>query len=1157
LEGLVAMTNQDKLQSESEEKGSQQVRLKRLYEFLLSRTDLGLDFNSSARKANKAVAFNETLIAHQWGMDNYRLFIRRMLRSMYPNKYGKDELELIPTMDLDRLVSVLESLDKYCSRHRDKKYQAGDRWSGVQQRFTQSDKLTALRLYGELSASERNSLSLPMSSSDKILSQLIDRLSDPSLEITEDLLREIYKLTLHKSLSTNSPSFPRALEEREKKVKELVREEVVKILKSRLYSNSQDDLDEKINDYVEKVVRELDRIRFQSGSQQVCEFLEPKISEECRDYLSPNLIIRLTHSVVNNELLTDKFPIFIKYIDVVRVRPLPLWIHDEKNSDGLLDSNLVYDEDKNSNNKIDIAALEQQFAYRVRVSFQIPSRKKSESNKSDETINSEPEINFYQDSTGVGSPISLIMSAINRVLLWDLPCLKKRDIYPVAKQLFLNQDITDNGVNTPVWSHSIVQLCTKKTIEKSLEETSHDNLSEKSQKERKHDYNSWDILGGSATGDFCGFDLLESVAKSGFNARINAIDKLGIDPELYLKEIIYKVNEVKALRQSKKLLKSYPFSLLAMRGLLEDKLFLISNDPNSNEWRYRRRIKSEEETSCEFEEKVPGAEWSLVAYDAHLNITEALLTEGKYAIAKCYLDAIQHHQIHLSEAVRAKYHYLMAQHHYLYDLERPDNAPENYIPIHADRYLAIQKVRSELHEARLCLERKVKVCTVIDELSQNNVHPFFSLLGKIHFLEARIHLSFSAYLGISSSRSKKISLVLINLQQARVYAARDGDFDDYSCYTSFQSWIYSMIAYLDRKDFQKELSHLSKEKCLDWSKMLLRHAFICYKQTGQNSYNSLKHHAGIHHEETETGKPFERFGLTEIESIPFIEENQKIIPQKPSKKLIPEPGLDPILKIHCFSTLKMNEKDLNEFNIPYENEEDIPIYLFGTQSCVLLFASGMNKLATIKRGKDSWVNIDESLKCLIAAWAVAKDGGHANMSNQEKVTNNNMVERYIEIAPFDRFGISVIKALYPHRISYVALLSSVSIVLGEILHIIYSYLKKFNHEPYSWQDHLENSRADLTAMKMHLLDRIYEEDEASQSGTVQKNIQPRFHGHMDTHLIQIYQYLNIIITSIEAGTWNQDRFNSEDLNEIEEVCDDLRDNLMNDLLCLILGESVM
>jgi hypothetical protein len=1128
--------NKNKLQSESEDKDSQQERLRRLYEFLLSKTDLGLDPNSSARKAksknSQDVTFNETLISHQWGMNNYRLFIRRMLRSMYPNDYlheqdKKSSAETIPSIDLDQLTIILESLDRYCSTDRDEKYQKGDRWNGVQQRFTQSDKLTALRLYGELSESERKRLNLPMSSTDKILARLIDRLNDPSLKISEDLLREIYRSTLYRSLCTESKSFSQERQQREQEIQDLVKKEVEEIFKHRLYSNDSEDLDKKIEEYIGKVFRQLDRIRFHSGSQQVSEFLDPRISEDWIENISPNLILRLTHSVVKNELLFEQFPIFIKYINVTRFRPLPLWIQRDTDNDGLLDKNLIENKDENKHQTIEIAALERQYAYRVRVYFQVSTTDDGK----------KIEIDSYQDATGIGSPISLVMAAINRILLWDIPCLKDRDIYPIAKQLFLHDDITDNGVNSPVWSHSVVQLCTKKTIDKALEEES-------------SNYNLLNVLGGSATGDFYGFDLLETVARSGFNARINAIKQLGIDPDIYIKNVVEKVKEVKALRKAKKLLSSYPFSFLAMRGSLEKELFLINDEGFS----YRKMDKK----TYECLEKNAGKHWSLVAYDAHLNIAESLLTEGKYVTAKYYLDVIELHLDNLSESVRAKYHYLMAQHHYLYDLRKSesDKLPKDYVPIHPDRYLAIQKVQSELKEAKRFLQKKVEACMIIDELSQNNVYPFFSLLGKIHFLEARVCLNFGGYLDANMSRDRKIKLVLINLQKARVYAARNGDFDDYSCYTAFQSWIYSMIAYLDKKDFRGELSHLDRTKCLDWSKRLLKHAFICYERTGESSYHVIKYNAGNNYNIDNKG--YELFGSTKIKSIPFVQEVQGKSPGGGD-------SINEIIKIPYFETLKLNEKEIKQFSLDAQNDEDTTKYLFGTRSCVMLFALGMYKIAMIDVSDNYKTTIDEALRCLIASWAVAKDGGHKE--------NDDVIERNTKAAYFDRFGISVIRAIYPHRTSYVVQLSSVAIILAEILFILYSYpannqttnykekIDKQSDESVielSWENNLKNSSSKLIEMRDELLCDFYEEKEVDKSET--NYYQDRFHGHMDNQLTKIAGYYHKIIEQIEAGTWNQDKFKNlgkspeEIIKNKLNVCNDLKSQLINDLFCLILGE---
>lgn len=171
-------------------------RLKRLYQYLLSNTDLGTEEQSPARKsygrrtesssgqevenleANKAKKPNESLIASQWGSD--RIFVRRVLRFVYPELYSnekEDKKEYIPSIDMCKLVICLESL----SRYRDgdnSKYQPYLKNNGTisKPRFTISHKLRALRLYSDLSLDEMECLGLETSIKSKLISQLLEHL---------------------------------------------------------------------------------------------------------------------------------------------------------------------------------------------------------------------------------------------------------------------------------------------------------------------------------------------------------------------------------------------------------------------------------------------------------------------------------------------------------------------------------------------------------------------------------------------------------------------------------------------------------------------------------------------------------------------------------------------------------------------------------------------------------------------------------------------------------------------------------------------------------------------------------------------------------------------------------------------------------------------
>jgi hypothetical protein len=447
---------------------SEQERLRRLYEYLLSKTDLGTGTKSPARRAKAKVGeqseiFNESFIAYQWGMEDYRIFVRRVLRTIYPERYTHEKSSLksdnksIPGLDLYKLVKILHSLERYHSPDRDKKYRGGDQDDDIQPKFTAIDKVEALRLYGELSEFERDCLKLPVSSADKLIVHLNKFFHDASLDISEDLVRQIYKLIIDKSLLPSSV-IKKSESDLPSDIDQLIKKEIEKLLRINFYWENPEKIEREIQDKYLVVKRELERMSFQCGTQQVSKFSDFNTPGLHINKLpSSALIIRLTRSIFENDILTKKLPIFIKFITVERIRPLPLRVHKYEESskpsdtylnqdfDGLLDDNLVSDE-----NKIEIEGFARQIAFRVRVHFYIRSMNASES-----------ELEFYQDIMGIGSPISLSIAAIDRVLLWDIPCLraKNKNIFPVAKQIFHKEEILDHDNNSCIWSHSVVQLC--------------------------------------------------------------------------------------------------------------------------------------------------------------------------------------------------------------------------------------------------------------------------------------------------------------------------------------------------------------------------------------------------------------------------------------------------------------------------------------------------------------------------------------------------------------------------------------------------------------------------------------------------------------------------------------------------------------------------
>ncbi len=1110
LSSKTEVSDVDRLLLEQEER-----RLRNLYAFLLSITDLGSETASALGKTQSGLSVrpNESLIAKQWGLSNYRIFVRRVLRAMYPDLYQepgkqKEKTEGLPHLDMYRLVNILNNLGEY----KKKSVQPGSSKQSKKIRDGQFtlpragnfhlDKLKALRLFSELSLYERELLEIPWRRGEGLLQKIFTETATPSQDLSDHSLRHVYQTFIQANQELFN--FSRDEVTVDPFSRTFVQGQVQKILCQ--YPGFSEQADESIIlKFQDKVEREINRIRLQSGLQhidgsQLSNSRQGSQSSQTIQHIPAELIPRLIKSVIENEILTEQFPIFIQYLEVKKVSPLPLYIYREDQPDGLLNQEFdLSDMD---------AGIERQFSYSVKIHFyaRIPREKDLESNSEEDS----DRIEFYEEITGIGSPLSHVTAAVNRTLLWDIPCLDERNIFPIVKQLFLSDEIIGDSHNSPVWSHCVVQLCTKDNIRAAIQtNTSYDRI---------------DIYAEPAHGDFCGFDMLEAIAKSALNARLRCIQQMGIDPRCYLRELGQRVQEVKALRKAKGALKFYPFSIRAMEGILEAELFQKYNYGSCLlDW--------DVETSPTENQK----SLSRIACDARLCLAEALLTEGKYAAAKNHMDNLisimEDLSSHISDLMRAKYYLLLAQYHYHYDipLERPQNISHIY---HEDRNHAVQAVERALTKAKDYLNNRVRTCEVLDELPQSNIHPFSILLARIHFLEARLKLTFGAYLRYDPI-SDCLHDVMISLQKARICAAQDGSSDDYAEYSAFQSWLYLMLAQIDS---EHRTDHL------DWAGRLLDHAIECYAPTGESAYHDLKNHAGVIDEEaeshfchTENTMGCEVFGHVHVQSVPFLLEtsNRQSLSELTQGE---EEGSYPILRLN-FHLFK------EKFHSASHKKAD----LFGTRASLLLMVTGLRDLVVAEKSLD----LEMITYKLLGAYSISKDGGHS-----QREDNFLVVRRNFEAFEFDLRKISIIQGLYPHRISYIVALSGIFLVICSILSIMKSYSDYYDQNT-SWTDFKEQESPHFTCINFILYD-MHEEKDAGQSATLKGTPhQQRFNGHLVNHFERIKSYIEDIINILEKKDTRLGKLLSprvdQDNNSSSLVILEMRDYLLSDMTQLILG----
>ena len=777
-------------------------RAKSIYLYLLRcLTDMGVGETGEEKRPN------EYKISKQWRQN--RIFVRRVLRSVMPERYSRDEEETtipeqettIPKLTLGKLVEILLSIEEY----RKKLPRTGEK---IPQALTREEKLMALRKFSQLSLEEQESLKLPTQSEELLLQKLMDEIADPVKGLNRQHILSFFRdaRTLYKNLKqaeviteytkmSNSPQL--AQENRteldpEKKIEKLIRDNITIILKNNSGQESEKIEPSKIEELTRKIKREISRIKYQSGLRQ-SEYVNSKhhINQQNRenkkDYFYPLLVNKLTISVIENESLNQDFPIYFKYFEIEKVPPLPLFVSSEKSSEDsqskiLLNSKLL-------NNDESIQGLEQLIAYKVKVYFSVKlpqnyswrfgeKESKIYSQFSDDKKNLT--LTFCEEVQGVGSPITHIIAAINRVLFDGIILLKK--YFPVTKEIYIKDDVIGQNPNSPVLTHAVVSLCKIEDIKKAIKEN----------KQYDEVIDSQDFF----YGEYYGFDLVEISVKAALYARLKAIKSLGINPQEYLQQLGNLIEERNALKKAVSYVEFYPFSLKAMEGTLNKTIFQDSQDSQEKpKYRYAKE-------NYKFEEVNPGEQWSIVAYEAHLKITHAYLREGLYRIAKNHLDILKFHidKKYLIDILLAKYHLAQFRYYYMTDLGDKD-----YYEI-TDRTSAVSKAEESLADAEEILMNYQITCDIIGQTSQTNFYQFFNLVSRFYLHHAKLYIFLPRYPqkriygDFLKEKWTTLGEAMCSLEEARMYAARDGSIAHYSYWSAYQAWCYLMAGYLDKED---------------------------------------------------------------------------------------------------------------------------------------------------------------------------------------------------------------------------------------------------------------------------------------------------------------------------------------------------------------------
>ena len=958
---------------------------------------------------------NEYKIAKQWGQN--RIFVRRVLRSVMGERYQeKEREERIPSLSLGKLVTILTSLEAYwqgeSAKNKDSLAQK------MINKFTQQEKERVLKKYAQLSLDERKKLGLLVHPEAGLLEQLKEIITDKIQQDSIDVV-SFYKQAINLySSQKQQHSYLKSLDANDHldideyfKLVNQITEYIQPRLKKYYQHLSTNSEQEIIKDLVDKILREVSRTEFQAGLRQI-----KTVVGQCPDFVQNNLtsdsisnlfLESLSNSIIKNNLLGDKFPVYIDYLEIEKVKPLPLKLYRGKT--GLINTDFL--DDSEDENEYYAQGLEKQIAYRVRVYFYVyppenwkpkPTLEEKEISQFFKQEESNNRLEFCEEVVGVGSPIAHITTAINRFLFEGIDILKKQGYLPVTQKIVSEDKVIGNTRNSAVWSYSLVKLCKQKDVKNSLKD--------------EIDYNQIVADQELATGEFYGFDLLESAAKSALHARLRAIEKTAIDSQQYLQQLCQRIEEKYILKKAENWIKFYPFSLRAMQDYLEKKLF---KDKYRN-WDERN-----------FKEVNNNQAWSMVAYEAHLAITQVYLQEGLYRIAKKYLEVIKPHieKGRLDDKLLVSlYHICLFDYHFYTDLEDEERD-------HQERGSAIRKAEECLNIAEEYLQEYLKEYAIIGEYSQTNVHPFFYYLSRIYSHRAKIYLFFPYIAQLPSPKTHLLIEPLRLLEKARIYAARDGDANYYAYWTVYQIWSYLITAYVGDTKLLK--GQFTRQNCLEWAERLIKNALDCYGERGRKSYQQIKNYSGKQTEFSISNIVYEQYNDIYVQTIPPIIEIGK-----------GSSHLDEFYqKIFQSSQSQQKIIQLPMSALTYlDSNSDNKIYLFGIHASLLLFGLGLVELCKDNQEEGLEERILMAMKRFTLGAAIASEGtvdekrGEKTylqrIFTEQKQNNNQKMPEDFQI-----------RGLYPHRLTQFTAKGKIFAATCRVILLLYNYEKYNSYWP--------------------------------------------------------------------------------------------------------------
>jgi hypothetical protein len=1108
--------------SKNKQLDPEQARDREVYRYLLTLTDLGL--------SPKSATPNETSIANQWGVQNNRIFIRRVLRSVlyeeyYQNKPKEKELLSVPGLTLFKLVSILSSLQEH---QRDQQRLLGSEPQPTSV-ITRAEILNALRIFSRLSSAERERLGIKVLPGEVMLQQVLEKATDPASKYNHAQASQLHNF-FSKQLAEQSSI---SLEERlnslgTRTARDYILQLVSKHTEQYFPGLERKDKDSVDNEFANKVEREINRINLQSGIEQADSALESdsdRGTQRLYRYLTDGFVQCLVRSVIDNEIITDELPIHIKFIEIKRVRPLPLYLRRTDEETFALNSSLLIAE--NNAEAENVEGLERQVAYRIQVHFYIKLPLEYEPKFKDLTITNKfadhKRLEFSEEVVGIGCPATHITTVINRVILWDIPALK--EFMPIVDEIQCNNEFMGESPNSPVRSS-----CTARIYERN------DVINAINSDEHRDDIATTAEI---ASADFCGFDLIETAAKAALLVRLKLVKKIlskrpEISTEAYIEELCHRVEEATAFKQARKCLTNYPFSLRAMEGRMDKTIF-------NN--RYRKKDPG---FTFEAVDTKQNQEWSTAALQAQMVIAEAYLREGLSHIARRYLEFIRPYfegedKYQVSSSLRAKYCICWFRYFYLGDLEHQ----KGEFP---DRYFAVSQAEEELEKAESHLKERLKRYEKLDELPQINVHPHFYFLSCIHAHRAKLYIFFPRYMRKLSQAEMLIEPVRL-LEKARIYAARDGDPALYARWSAYQSWCYIMLAYLNKED-GIDSEDFSDEKCFIWAEQLTKHAEICYSSTGKVFYQQIKDNGGKTTKDYENrslpdpkvpapsdssglsaARPYyryyEKYGSTLIEVVPLIKELYYDDGEDSGTEEKEKQGYDWQSNVITLdlSLLRKRRKD-----------EESSIYLFGMSSAILLFSQGILSLCKRYDSEGDLVDAIErkSLRMFNYCCAIASDGTTVREDSQslakedpDKIVLDRLIPSvndsqmdnsqgpvYEGKATSNREGDILLQSLYPHRLTQFADLGNIFIIACELVLLVTSQpFRSFYESTETWEAIGGEPKVRVARIENILKSLLKNDNFPFQPAKACG--QKRYNGHLAEHYVQLKKSTDYYILKLQ------------------------------------------